>query len=194
MRPFLLIRKPVPWAIALPLLSDMMIDTMAPFAVLAIAGMLFRGGTDCAATTPATSKSRRVDLIPPGKAGLMKLSCALSVSCRRSSSDLTRSDKTWPARAPTVPVKSQTSFWAEREPSISPAINIISLRRSQRDSRGTSSFPSSHVLATERVSEMKRPLAQARVPGMRRESNNGSGTTHAGRCRPRPQALSRYAE
>jgi hypothetical protein len=35
-----------------------MIETTTPFAALAIAGMSFRGGADCAATTPARSKFR----------------------------------------------------------------------------------------------------------------------------------------
>src|SRR5271168_1607604 len=56
MRPSVLTRKPVPWATGCPPLSDVMIETMAPFAALAIVGMSFRGGADCAATTPARSK------------------------------------------------------------------------------------------------------------------------------------------
>ena len=40
----------------------MTIDTMAPFAALAIAGMSFRGGADCAATTPATRQTRKRSL------------------------------------------------------------------------------------------------------------------------------------
>src|SRR5271155_274348 len=58
MRPSMLTRKPLPWTIGLPSLSDMTIDTTAPFAALAIAGMSFRGGTSCAAATLATIKNR----------------------------------------------------------------------------------------------------------------------------------------
>src|SRR5271168_2208548 len=63
MRPSLLTRKPVPWATGLPSLSDVMIETTTPFAALAIAGMSFRGGADCAATTPAASKIREKHFI-----------------------------------------------------------------------------------------------------------------------------------
>ncbi|MGC1912184.1 MAG: hypothetical protein WA660_10150, partial [Candidatus Acidiferrales bacterium] len=35
-----------------------MIETTTPFAALAIAGMSFRGGADCTATTPARSKPK----------------------------------------------------------------------------------------------------------------------------------------
>jgi hypothetical protein len=37
------------------------IVTIASFAALAIAGMSFRGGTDCGATTPATIKHREIN-------------------------------------------------------------------------------------------------------------------------------------
>src|SRR5580700_10322593 len=39
-----------------------MIETMTPFAALAIAGMFFRDGADCAATTPATRQTRKRSL------------------------------------------------------------------------------------------------------------------------------------
>src|ERR1700722_15485691 len=59
MRPSVLTRKPVPWATGCPPLSDVMIETMAPFAALAIVGMSFRGGADCDAPAPAVRKIKR---------------------------------------------------------------------------------------------------------------------------------------
>jgi hypothetical protein len=41
-------------------LASVTIVTIAPFAALAIDGMSFRGGTDCAATTPPTIKHREI--------------------------------------------------------------------------------------------------------------------------------------
>jgi hypothetical protein len=38
----------------------MRIDTIEPLADLAIVGMSFRGGADCAATTPDMTKVRRI--------------------------------------------------------------------------------------------------------------------------------------
>src|SRR6267154_2633519 len=110
MRPSLVTRKPLPWAIGLPSLSDMTMDTMAPLAALAIAGMSFRGGADCAcvgligsairpggtpltdpsggadcaATTPAKRTIRERSFIAKRPLIPVSLTCKCQVQSRRS--------------------------------------------------------------------------------------------------------------
>jgi hypothetical protein len=64
-------------------ISDMMIDTMAPFADLAIEGMFFRGRADCAAAPRAARSPHRITtqnatvlplvLLTPGSPKLLKV-------------------------------------------------------------------------------------------------------------------------
>src|SRR5713226_2412803 len=56
-------KKPLPWATESPSLFDTTIETTAPFASLAIAGVPFRGGVDCAPTKAATRQIGRQGFI-----------------------------------------------------------------------------------------------------------------------------------